>query len=195
MYYHCRELKYVEYGKVNPPPADKVDDWMISAYDWLGHHCGYNPQVWLARSHSAITGYRSSHSSPCVLFGFDVIKGFAVNYEPWCMLLNILVNQQTKTFDEKNKEIIKHLNEYIGEYEAGEEMDSELSGWLKCNRDLDRYLKEYLFKEMDQVVVPSLNLKAAKKIICSDDKIKKKLRKMGFIEDRIFVKNLKKWTW
>ena len=38
MYYHCRPLKFVEYGKVFPHPDS--DDLFLPAYRWLGHYCG-----------------------------------------------------------------------------------------------------------------------------------------------------------
>ena len=55
--------------------------------------------------------------------------------------------------------------------------------------------KESLFKDIDQVVVHSLNLKSAKQIIWRNEKQKKTLRKMGFIEDRIKIKNIKRGNW
>ena len=45
--------------------------------------------------------------------------------------------------------------------------------WEK-SRDLNDYLHQYVFVERDQVVVPSLNLKAAKKVICRNEQQKKK---------------------
>ncbi len=42
----------------------------------------------------------------------------------------------------------------------------------------------------DQVVVPKLNLKSAKEIWVRNDRQKKKLRRMGFIEDRIKVRRI-----
>ena len=74
-------------------------------------------------------------------------------------------------------------------------MDEETRAWDNCKGDLDLFLKKYAFIEKDQVVVPSLNLKSAKQIICRDEKQKKKLRKMGFIEDRIVIKNIKQQKW
>jgi len=38
--------------------------------------------------------------------------------------------------------------------------------------------------------VPSLNLKTAKRIICRNERQKKALRKKGFIEDRIEIRNM-----
>ena len=105
--------------------------------------------------------------------------------------MNPIIN--SKTFKEQNENIVKYLNCIIKDYEDDEDVDFELEilDWIKSDKNLDTYLKDYVFKEVDQIVVPTLNLKAAKKIICRNEKQKKKLRKMGFIEDRISIKNLK----
>jgi hypothetical protein len=207
MYYHCRPLKYVEYSKVEPYKNE--DNWLNPCYDWLGHHCGYSPQIWLSRSSSFITGYRSSSvmkkrknviskrkqskiNKDSVLFGFEDIKGFPVSYEHWCLFINDIMNHES--FQEQNESIKQTLDEIVGYYDGEiidiRDMEQEISDWLDANRDLDVYLKKYVFVEKDQVVVPSLNLKSAKKILCRNEKQKKKLRKMGFIEDRIYIKNL-----
>lgn len=189
MYYHCRPLKYVKYGKVQPPPEETLD-FMLPAYKWLGHYCGYCPQVWLSRSHSAITGYRNDWHKDSVLFGFDIIKGFALSYNHWELVMNPVINEQS--FDEQNKAIERMFNSIVQDYrEDGEEPEDEIADWVDAGSNLDEFLKKYLFQEIDQVVVPSLNLKSAKKIICHNEKQKKKLLKMGFIEDRILIKNLK----
>jgi hypothetical protein len=212
MYYHQRPLKYITYGKVTPPPAEDYDEWDASMYKWLGVHCGFYPQIWLSRSHSSITGYKANRrlkksyywaqesgtrntiktNNDSVLFCFDVIKGFHVSYEHWTLLMNVLMN--VEGFEEQNKEIIERLNSYIDdEYERGDSI--ELDDWADSGRNLDIFLKKYVFVEKDQIVVPSLNLKSAKKIICRNEKQKRKLRKMGFIEDRIQIKNIKPWRW
>jgi len=206
MYYHCRPLKYVEYGKVEPPPVDSID-WMLPLYRWLGHYCGYCPQVWLSRSCSSITGYRDNRrlkkskfviskrsetkiSQDSVLFGFDIIKGFPVSYRHWEMVLNALINEDV--FEKQDKAIEKMFNSMVQDCkEEHEEPDGEIADWISSGCNLETYLKQYLFQEVDQVVVPSLNLKSAKKIICHNEKQKKKLLKMGFIEDRILIKNIK----
>ena len=208
MYYHCRELKYVTYGKIDPPPRDSIDEEFLKAYDWLGRHCGYSPQIWLSRSRSNITGYRSSNilkkqkcvqrkrsevrdSKKSILFGFDVIKGFPVKFDEWDFLLccGVMNKGTTEAIAAAFNEIIKDVEEY------NEELDGVLLDWIRSERNLETYLKKYVFVEHDQVVVPSLNLKTAKKIICPNEKTKKALRKMGFIEDRIQIKNLKNWDW
>ena len=208
MYYHSRELKYVEYDKVFPAPEEKLD-WLLPAYKWLGHYCGYCPQVWLSRSTSSITGFRSSNmlkkrknvkrkrsekkdSNNSVLFGVDVVKGFPVSYEHWCFILNVLINEDCKGINAVNKKIAESMNYCLEDYE-GE--GGVIGDWKKCNGNFAMFLNRHLFNEVDQIVVPSLNLKAAKKIICRDEKAKKKLRKMGFIEDRIQIKNMKRMDW
>jgi hypothetical protein len=50
-----------------------------------------------------------------------------------------------------------------------------------------------VFVERDQFVVPSLNLKTARRILCRNERQKKALRRMGFIEDRIEVRNMPRW--
>lgn len=206
MYYHCRPLKYVEYGKVAPPPLEKVDDFLLPAYKWLSNYCGYCPQVWLSRSHLSITGYKMPRMlkkrqyyvqkrgefkvrNDNVLFGFDVIKGFPVRYNFWEMLLMFI--DEKLSLEEQNKYFTKEFNDITRECKLDNCIDDEFMAWDSCGGNLDLFLKKYVFVEEDQVVVPSLNLKAAKKIICSDEKQKKALRKMGFIEDRIQIKNIK----
>jgi len=226
MYYHCRDLKYVVYGKVYPPPFYDEDHDFKNCYAWLGKYCGYFPQIWLSRSHVSITGYKRGfywvtkqkirekdgkkiytnnkvkfRKRDSVLFGFDIVPGaFPVDYNLWENVMMALMD--SNSFEEQNVAIEKMLNDYItwhkeAEEEEGKEipMDNDLKKWLDCERNLGVYLNRYLFVEKDQVVVPSLNLKCAKKIICRDEKQKKKLRHMGFIEDRIEIKNLKSPRW
>jgi hypothetical protein len=60
MYYHCRPLKYVEYGKIYPPPVETLDEMFLNCYNWIGNYCHFSPQVWLSRSVSSITGYKNN---------------------------------------------------------------------------------------------------------------------------------------
>ena len=217
MYYHCRSLKYVEYGKVFPPPIEKIeegDEYMLKCYKWLGHYCGYCPQVWLSRSHHSITGFKrnamlkkrdyvlqkrstAKEIKDRVLFGFDIIQGFPVSYDPWEFLMNSLFGLDLKdSVKDANEKINQHFKTFEGYYtEDKMTPDGEVKDWIDCGRDVETYLKRFLFVEKDQVVVPSLNLKVAKKIICRDERQKKELRKMGFIEDRIEIKNIKPRQW
>ena len=199
MYYHCRPLKYVEYGKIYPPPMDKVDDFMIPAYKWAGHYSGFKPQVWLSRSNYSITGFkRKFHKdNDGILFGFDIIKGFPISYEPWEFLLGSMINAKEGATIKQINEVIQKTFVELEEDSKIEkwDLDGEILNWVNCNRDLDAYLKKHVFVEVDQVVVPSLNLKSAKKIICREERQKKALRKLGFLEDRIQVKNIKTWKW
>lgn len=199
MYYHCRELKYVQYGKVFPPPVSSIDDYMLTCYKWLGKYCGFCPQVWLSRSKSNITGFRSllkakkcmfsprRHNNSSILFGFDVIKGFPVDYELWCFLMNAFFDEKMdikRLFDEVIKSSIE---------DGYDPMEEEyIRNWKNSSSEED-YVKKYLFVKHDQVVVPSLNLKAAKQIICRNEKDFKALRKMGFIKDRISIRNDRFW--
>ena len=70
--------------------------------------------------------------------------------------------------------------------------NSELWKWVSSSSYED-FLNRYLFVENDQVVVPSLNLKAAKQVFCRNEKQVKVLRHMGFINDRIKILNSKQW--
>jgi len=218
MYYHCRPLKYVEYGKVFPPPLDTYDESSVCLYKFISHYCGFFPQVWLSRSHSAITGIKRkpilkrismyvkepglrSHlkiSQDKVLFGFDLIVGFPVSYNHWEFMMNPLFRcfEDPDNWEKQIKEITETFNRYIDYYkEDNEPLDGEIKDWVDSGCNLDVFLKKYVFVENDQVVVPSLNLKAAKQIICRDERQKKALRKMGFIEDRIKIKNIKPRPW
>ena len=196
MYYHARPLKYVKYGKVegNPEPDE---DFGVS-YRWLSNHCGHFPQVWLSRSHSRITGIRNYKDQ--ILFSFDVIKGFPIHYDWWNYILGWTWQKELSGLDpvrdaaRYNEEIWKAAKRF---YEPLEEDDRE--EWLRhMERDLpgdprnfssaEEWLMSAVFRKQDQVVVPSLNLKAAKEVFCRSEKEKKKLRKMGFIEDRIKIR-------
>lgn len=206
MYYHCRPLKYVEYGKVFPHEDD--ENGHFPAYKWLGHYCGYCPQVWLSRGDIGMTGYRGSRRAKPIktrwtrvqkddiLFGFDIIQGFAVDYEFWCgHFLNDVINKPKASVEEINRVVAAWLNKYVPELR--EEDDEGFAAgrhplevaWERFRPDFDAFLKGYVFVERDQVVVPSLNLKVAKKVLCRDERQKKALRRLGFIEDRIVIRN------
>ena len=193
MYYHCRNLKFVTYGKVFPPPEKELDSCFKNAYRWFGHYCGFFPQVWLSRSTSSITGIKNVMKND-ILFGFDIIKGFSVRFDPWELFLSVLLNVKTDNIATINLELTEFLNELMKEaMESSEDIEEDevLRNWVSCGCNINVFLKDHLFVKFDQVVVPSLNLKVAKKIICHNEKQKKKLRKMGFIEDRIKIMNIK----
>jgi hypothetical protein len=129
------------------------------------------------------------------MFGFDVIKGFPVSYSHWELLLMILIDNP-QSFQEINRRLVRELNEIARDcQEANGSMDKEIADWIVCNGNLDAYLNNRVFQEVDQVVVPSLNLKVAKQVVCNDERQKRTLRKMGFIEDRIHIKNFKRMRW
>jgi hypothetical protein len=188
MYYHHRALSYVTFGKVGPPPVETLDPDFARAYRWLGQYCGFFPQVWLSRSRRRITGFRSPSVNrrarvDGVLFGFDSIRGFPLTYDFWCELLGTLMNSES--LDRANKAVEQHLD--------GRASDPELWGepislaWRET-RDVRHVLSKHLFVKHDQVVVPNLNLKAAKLIICRNEDQKRSLRRMGFIEDRLVIR-------
>jgi len=196
MYYHCRPLKYVEYGTVYPCPEEKLDKDLAYMYKWIGCFSGFYPQVWLSRSRSSITGVRNRWNRDSVMFGFDIIThGFPVAYDEWENVMCFLMNEKNG-YNNKAEAIAYYaskINEIIKECKAEGDEDEWTRRWEATTPE--EYLNRYLFIEKDQVVVPSLNLKCAKKIICRDEKQKKKLRHMGFIEDRIEIKNLKSPRW
>ncbi len=189
MYYHARPLQFVTYGKVGPPPVDALGGtrWE-NPYRWLGEHCGFFPQVWLSRSRSRITGYRRWANQPdslgLILFGFESIQGFGLDYDFWELLLTPL--SRTGDFTEQNHHNRQMLDDQLRFHEG--ELSPLLTTWNET-RDLDQVFKKHLFIKNDQVVVPTLNLKTAKEIICRDESEKKHLRKLGFIEDRITIRN------
>lgn len=186
MYYHARDLTQVHYGKVYPAPLEFVDKDLRPAYEWLGRYCGFFPQIWLSRSRSMITGI---HYDPAtILFGFEHIRGFPVHYGRWEYLLNPLCNLVTDN-QALQRYFTEMLTETQAELEPEEQLEDFLREWQQSN-GLDDFLKRYVFIEHDQVVVPSLNLKAAKQIICRNEQQKRKLRRTGFIEDRIEVRNI-----
>jgi hypothetical protein len=207
-------LKYVVYGKVFPHP-DR-DNWLLPAYQWLGHYCGYCPQMWLSRGDTYITGARNPvvrkqgkyaclnyrramhMADDSVVFCFDTIIGFPVDYEAWCgLILGTVINTPGACPRKVNQKIAEFLDKIvsdIGNYEPGSFGDPSgyplVQAWMKYG-NMDDFLKHYVFVERDQVVVPSLNLKSAKKVVCRNEKQKKALRRMGFIEDRIEIRNMR----
>jgi len=207
MYYHTQELKYTTYGKIYPPPVGIVDDWLLKPYIWLGKYCSYCPQIWLSRSKLSITGYKSKSKGksskyfgarrnfePNVMFGFDIIKGFPVDFEIWCFCLNPLMNCKDP-LKEGDDIIKKRFEEWHNDCKKEGIVvtpNSELGKWIS-SKNYEDFLNNYFFVENDQVVVPSLNLKAAKQIFCRNEKQVKALRHMGFIQDRIKILNSKQW--
>lgn len=186
MFYHSRPLKSVEYGKVGPAPIDAIDPDFANAYRWLAQYCGFFPQVWLSRSRSAITGYSQALQRDQVLFGFETIKGFPVDYDSWCLLLNPLIN--AASVDQSNRVVEEAIRELVNDPQAHEHPVAIAS--RKLGGDTTSILQSVLFVENDQVVVPRLNLKSAKQIVCRNEFQKKTLRRMGFIEDRIIVRRI-----
>jgi hypothetical protein len=183
----------VSYGRVEPPPLPADDSFRI-AYEWLGQHCGYHPQIWLARSRSAITGFRGragdkGNRDRSILFGFEGIQGFPVAYDFWCELLSALLN--AGDIESANKAVATHL-EWTASLD-GWESDPVAVAWRE-SRDVGAVLDRHLFVEVDQVVLPAVNLKAAKEIVCRDESNKKALRRLGFIEDRIRIRNVPPWS-
>lgn len=188
MYYHHRAIRYVTYGKVTPPPVETLDPGFARAYQWLGQYCGFYPQVWLSRSRSAITGVRAPGLSKQgridgVLFGFESIQGFPLAYDFWCELLGALMNSET--LDQANNAVQDHLDRRASDPDLCAEPVS--LAWRET-RNVRDVLSKHLFVKHDQVVVPNLNLKAAKVIICRSENQKRALRHMGFIEDRLVIR-------
>jgi hypothetical protein len=211
MFYHCERLKYVKYGKIHPVWTDSPDCDL--AYKWLGQFCGYSPQIWLSKGDVLITGFKNQkdkYNKNDILFGFDIIKGFPVSYDPWCFVIQAFCGLYDYSPNSKKWEDYEKINKGIRDKFSLEELNKRLELYVErswedyfsedpeedCSepwmKDI-RTFKKALFQEEDQVVVPSLNLKAAKEIICRNEKQKKALRKMGFIEDRIKIKQMKRF--
>ena len=208
MYYHQLSLRYVEYGTI--VPQDDESGRNRSAYQWLGHYCGYFPQIWLSRANINLTGYRSDcprqgsggrqrrEVQDRILFGFDQIHGFPVICHFWHgFALNAAL--YADGFEEINESVMNRLD--CGLESAVEQNGDRLNpdwyeleiGWRDVRPNLAEFLRKYAFVERDQFVVPSLNLKTAKRILCRNERQKKALRQMGFIEDRIEVRNMPRW--
>jgi hypothetical protein len=134
-----------------------------------------------------ITGIRSGNraSRRRILFGFEGIRGFPVDYSFWCRLLNPLMT--SVDVDDANRSLPKYFRECLDDPDWLPGPEDET--W-RATEDVDAVLKRHLFVEHDQVVVPSLNLKAAKEVICHDERQKRVLRRMGFIEDRIKTRRI-----
>lgn len=207
MYYHCLSLRYVEYGTVLP--HDDPTGWNRPAYAWLGRHCGYFPQIWLSRADIDMTGYRTSLSArinrgrlrrtkkDSILFGFDQIHGFPIEHEFWSLyVLNAGLRVDPNRPEDIDKELLVSLEWSLRDAmaERGENLDPEFDRWdilwKQVRPDLAEFLRTHVFIECGQYVVPSLNLKTAKRIICRNERQKKALREKGFIEDRIEIRNM-----
>jgi len=128
-----------------------------------------------------------------ILFGFDLIKGFPVDFDLWSITLGVFGNAgRFHSLEESNRMLAAKLDDFA-QWAKDDGVIDEMPFLLDWERhsDLERRLERWLFVENDQVVVPSLNLKAAKRIVCRNERQKKALRRMGFIEDRIVIKNAK----
>jgi hypothetical protein len=188
VFYHHRELRYVAHGKVGPPPVEALDVSFVRAYQWLGQYCGFFPQIWLSRSRSRITGFRTQNlrrgaPSNGLLFGFEAIQGFPLAYDLWCELLIPLAN--SPNLEAANRAIREHFESRASDPDL---LGEPVSRRWRETRDVREVLSKHLFVKRDQVVVPKLNLKAAKLVICQNERQKTQLRRMGFIEDRLVIR-------
>ena len=177
------------YGRVEPPPSADDDPFGL-AYEWLGQYCGFHPQIWLSRSRSAITGFRrrstgNRRRDDLILFGFDSIQGFPVAYDFWEELLSALLN--ASDLDDANRAVEATLRRRAS---LEEWRDDPIARTWRAGAGVRPLLDRHLFVELDQVVLPALNLKAASEIVCRNERHKSALRRMGFIEDRIRIRNV-----
>jgi len=212
MYYHCLSLRYVEYDTILP--HDDETGWNRPAYQWLGNYCGYFPQIWLSRADIDMTGYRSALRprfnrgrqrrvlKDQVLFGFDQVHGFPVESEFWGnFALNAGLNHEFGSPADVEESLVFHLDGAVEFAEEDDETAEDFEprihrlayAWREERPDLASFLRKHAFVECNQFVVPSLNLKTAKRILCRNEKQKKALRQLGFIEDRIEIRNMLRW--
>jgi len=189
VYYHCTELKHVKYGKIYPAPETSCDVDLIHAYRWLGNYCGYCPQIWLSCCNVSMTGFRNDYArmKDGILFGFDWINGFGVDYDMWCMMLGTASMHADKKGDELSDIVFRQMLEIDAECAIS---DPDHILYTKGAKTSDEFLESVVFKGTNQFVLPCLNLKTATKIVCRNEKQKKKLRRKGFIEDRIMIRNV-----
>lgn len=209
MYYHCLPLKYVTYGTIVPHDDPGIAN--RPAYEWLGTYCGYCPQIWLSRAAIDITGYRSEARKASIsgsakraerdsiLFGFNQVAGFPVESEFWWRgVLNTALTplDLPMTPPDVDAGLASYLDwlladdlvENAGVLGVGAHRWSH--AWQQKRPNLTAFLKQKVFIESDQLVVPSLNLKSAQRVFCRNERQKKDLRRMGFIEDRIEIRNM-----
>lgn len=184
MFYHTRPFQYVVYDKVGPAPAEVIDDFFLEAYEWLGQHCGYCPQIWLSRSCSRLTGYRRKEDN--ILFGFEHVQGFPLKFDIWELVL-FSIGGKRKLADEMKYYYQDILDNENAVFQGSD--GAAIRDYVEKGEEF--FLKNHLFIEHDQVVVPNLNLKTAKKIVCCNEKQAKSLARMGFIKDRIEIRNRK----
>jgi len=209
MYYHCLPLKYVTHGTILPHDDPGIDN--RPAYEWLGTHCGYCPQIWLSRANIDMTGYRNdARNAPIsgsarraekdsILFGFSQISGFPAEPEFWWWgVLNtaLAVTDPPMTPRDVDAGLVEYLDMSLA-YDLAENagvLDQRAHRWSIAwqheRPNLAVFLKKQVFIERDQFVVPSLNLKTAHRVFCRNERQKKVLRRMGFIEDRIEIRNM-----
>ena len=131
-----------------------------------------------------------------VLFGFDTIVGFPVDYDAWHWIIGVADWYEKEHGRIADRVSARRFEEWFwADHAKSDKRDAaecpEDKAWLLTYNYafMDDWLARCLFVERDQVVVPSLNLKAAKQVFCQDERTKGELRKMGFIEDRIRVRN------
>ena len=131
---------------------------------------------------------------PNLMFAFDIIKGFPIDFDIWSFILSPLMGCKDPIKDGDDA-IKKDIEEYLREEHPSKEeiqQDPVLRKWTN-SANYEDFLVKWAFVENDQVVVPSLNLKAAKQIFCRNERQIKELRHMGFINDRIKILNSKQW--
>lgn len=118
-----------------------------------------------------------------ILFAFETIQGFSLDYDFWEQILVSVWN--TKNLTHANQEVRRIIQEDASDLEYRNHPVSVT--WLET-QNVQEVFSKHLFAKHDQVVVPQLNLKVAKQIICRNEQPKKTLKRMGFIEDRIIIR-------
>ena len=124
------------------------------------------------------------------MFGFDIIKGFPVDYGLWCHFLNPLMGCKDG-IKEGDKVLVETIKQWVKDAKEENLPDDKITTLWKRYGCLKAILDLGLFVENDQVVVPALNLKSAKMVYCRNETQVKDLLRMGYIRDRVKIMNSK----
>ena len=174
---------------------------MRRAYEWLGREVGFAPMIWLSRSQRCLSAFRERKSDVC--FGFDIMPGAVpLDYGVWSDILHTFMRAHSSQVgsppsSDKSRDddgmLERSFSDFVSYLKTEDSFpiarEPHWAHW-DAHHNLRDLLDRYLFVLNDQVILPRLNLKSAKEIWVRNDRQKKKLRGMGFIEDRIKVRRI-----